>query len=148
MKAIQLKKEHTLTCLKFDEISLNGLWNKEQWAKELDDPHRICLGFFKQSTLLAIACGWLVTDELQLTALAVHPEHRRKGLGQTLVKQMLKRAEESGARRAILEVSNENLAAISFYKKIGFKTSGLRKNYYQNGSHAILQWLDIRDLRA
>lgn len=40
-----------------------------------------------------------------------------------------------------LEVSEENKPAIQLYLKAGFKKVGLRKQYYQDGSDAILMSL-------
>ena len=38
-----------------------------------------------------------------------------------------------------LEVSLDNLVAENFYKKFNFNTVGRRRNYYKNGSDALLK---------
>ena len=130
-------------CLKLDQLTLNGLWSKKQWEKELSDADRICLGIFEESMLKAFACGWIVLDELHLTAIAVHPCNRRKGLGKKILLDIFNKAIQTGAKKATLEVSQNNFEAIALYKKFGFLDSGIRKNYYQDGANALIQWTKL-----
>ncbi len=133
----------TKACLELDALALGGLWSKQHWQKELSDCERICVGIAKNSDLLAMACGWIVIDELQLTAIAVHPKYRRQGLGKSILKNLLNQAKLKGVIKATLEVSNTNDAAKALYKSMGFTTKGERKSYYQDGSDALLQWKDL-----
>ncbi len=139
-KIIYLKLEHLNSCIELDKIALGGLWNKGQWRKELIDPGRLCLGIINGSNLLAIACGWLIIDEFHLTAIAVHPDFRRKGLAQLLLSTLLKEAESQGSKRATLEVEITNDSAKALYESCGFKVAGCRSRYYKNGSDALIQW--------
>ena len=41
--------------------------------------------------------------------------------------------------KLILEVSKNNVSALSFYTNFDFYTVGIRKNYYKDGSHALLK---------
>ena len=68
-------------CLALDQRALAGLWSAEQWQTELEDPRRPCIGLRDGEALVALACGWLVVDELHITAVAVDPQRRRQGLG-------------------------------------------------------------------
>ena len=89
-KTIRLQRTHALACLKLDALALNGLWTSDHWERELSDPQRICIGIAASAdTLLAMACGWVVLDELQITVLGVEPEHRRRGLGRAVLKRLL-----------------------------------------------------------
>jgi len=38
-----------------------------------------------------------------------------------------------------LEVSHSNVNAEKFYSRFDFYTVGIRKNYYKDGSHALLK---------
>ena len=38
-----------------------------------------------------------------------------------------------------MEVSQENNAAQKFYDRFNFSTVGMRRNYYKNGSNALLK---------
>ena len=85
MEVIHLGPEQINACMELNQLALNGLWSKQQWIKELIDSRSLCMGVLKSSTLLALACGWLVVDELHLTAIGVHPQHRRQGLARLLL---------------------------------------------------------------
>ncbi len=140
INVVRIEQIHLSACIKLDKIALNGLWTKQQWEKEISDPRRICLGVLSSTKLIAIACGWLIVDEFHLTAVAVHPRHRRKGVAERILSVLLDKAIQAGASKATLEVSNKNIAAIELYKKFGFKTAGSRTAYYKNGSNALIQW--------
>ena len=142
-EVISLSLENLNVCLDLDEISLQGLWSKKQWEKELTCPQRICKGIFNFSKLIAFGCGWIVLDEFHLTAIAVHPSHRRLGLAQKLLTNLLREAIDKGCTTSTLEVKNNNLAALALYKGCGFKTKGCRNNYYKNGADALIQWRSL-----
>lgn len=131
-------------CLTLDQRALNGLWTREQWSRELSDPRRLCLGHHDdQAGLTAIACGWLVVDELHITAVAVDPDHRRRGRAMEVLGALLQRARQHGANHATLDVAAENTPAIALYSQFGFRTAGCRKGYYQNGKDALIQWVRL-----
>ena len=144
LQLIDLTISHLEACLELDQIALNGLWNKEQWEKELIDPRRLCFGILKSSQLIALSCGWLVVDELHLTTIAVHKLYRRKGLAKRLLNHLLNQAIKHGANHATLEVGSKNFAAIALYRKCGFETAGCRRNYYANGNDALIQWTSLK----
>jgi ribosomal-protein-alanine N-acetyltransferase len=64
-------------CLALDQRALGGLWSPDQWLRELTEDNRPGLGIWWGAGLRAMACGWLVLDELQITAVAVDPAFRR-----------------------------------------------------------------------
>lgn len=86
------------------------------------------------------------TDPIELYKIAVLPAHRKGGLGAFLMNVLLSVAAESEERRIVLEVREGNTAAISLYKKFGFKMDCVRKNYYKNPTeNAILMSLDLNE---
>ena len=94
--------------------------------------------------LVAVSCGWVVLDELQITVLAVDPEQRRRGLGRAVLQRLLVDASNAGVRQAILDVAEDNLAANSLYSSFGFRTIGRRARYYRDGKDALIQSLDVQ----
>ena len=57
-------------------------------------------------------------------ALAVYPEFRRKGIASTLMSLGFKHAAEKGFAECSLYVFAENVGAVAFYNKDGFKEAG------------------------
>ena len=140
LKIIQLREMHLNDCVDLDQKSSNGLWSKSQWEKELTDPKRICLGVKELQTkkLLGLCSAWLVIDELHITFIAVHPIHKRKGIGRFLLSDLIKRSKSIQTNHIYLEVKDNNEPAKAFYKSMGFKIVGKRSNFYKDGSDALI----------
>jgi len=84
---------------------------------------------------------WLVIDEAHITNIAVHPDYRHIGIGEKLMRYMMKMAVDMGINRMTLEVRKSNIVAQNLYKKLGFEESGIRKGYYLNNNEdAIIMW--------
>ncbi len=127
-------------CLRLDRQALGGLWSAEQWERELAEPRRPVLGWRQGGRLVALASAWLVVDELHITAVAVHRDHRRQGLGRRVLDALLVQGRQAGAHMATLEVSSANAAATALYARLGFERVGLRRAYYRNGDDALIQF--------
>ena len=140
LSTIQLGIKHLNECIDLDQKSLNGLWSKSQWERELTDPKRMCLGVIdlKSKKLLGFCTAWIVIDELHITSIAVHPTHQRKGLGKFLLTDLIKRSSLFQTNRIYLEVKDTNNPAKAFYKAMGFIIVGNRFNFYNDGSNALI----------
>ena len=64
---------------------------------------------------VAVARGWA-----GLTAIAVHPEHRRRGLGRLVSSALVAAGLERGAKALYLQVENDNAGARALYQGLGF----------------------------
>lgn len=82
---------------------------------------------------------WRILDEGHITNVAVHPDYRRRHVGELLVANLLKKSLERGMRAFTLEVRVSNEAALGLYQKFGFAVAGRRKNYYQT-EDAFVMW--------
>jgi ribosomal-protein-alanine N-acetyltransferase len=82
--------------------------------------------------------GYLIfVKDGHIISIAVHPRHRRKGIG----RKLLQRAMETPQRNRIwAEVRRSNHGAQAFYSKMGFQITGLIPNYYGNEDALIIQW--------
>ena len=147
LKIIELEIKHLNDCVDLDRKSLDGLWTKSQWERELIDPKRICLGIIELESkkLLGLCSAWLVIDELHITFIAVHPIHQRRGLGKFLLLELIKRSKSLQTNRIYLEVKDTNEPAKAFYKSMGFKTVGNRSDFYKDGSDALLLIKEIKN---
>jgi len=84
-----------------------------------------------------LVCWVVGKEETQILELAVRPDMRRKGIACKLIE----RAMEIDSEETYLEVSERNANAIRLYEKYGFKVANgatARKNYYKDGSSALL----------
>lgn len=71
-----------------------------------------------------------VAGEAELLLLAVVPDHRRRGIGRSLLGQFIERARSAGVSRVHLEVRDGN-PAIEMYQRAGFRPAGRRPKYYR-----------------
>jgi len=143
LRLAELTRLDLAACLALDRASLGGLWSEAQWLRELEEERRPGMGLFRGDDLRALATGWLVLDELHITAVAVAPVWRRRGLGARVLMALLRRSLELGAERATLEVAASNRAARGLYAALGFREAGIRHRYYSNGDDALIQWMNL-----
>ncbi len=105
-------------------------WTIEQLRSQLPDEHHIFLTALEGEHLLGYVGMMYVLDEGYISNVAVAPEARRKGIGDALIEELMRRAELLGLAFVTLEVRQSNAPAASLYEKHGFTTVGKRKNYY------------------
>jgi len=79
------------------------------------------------------------TDYLgHIISIAVHPGHRRKGLGELLMKSIIDLLARKGISTIRLEVRRDNIVAQSLYEKFGFKLAYVIEDYYSDGEDALV----------
>ena len=77
-----------------------------------------------------------------IISIAVLPEHRRKGVGRSLMMRALNALREVyGCNSCFLEVRVSNSAAISLYRALGFKITKSIAGYYRDGEPAYVMEL-------
>ena len=73
-----------------------------------------------------------VLGESDMMNVAVHPNHRRKGIAEALVQALSVALKERENVCLTLEVRVSNAPAIALYEKLGFRQVGCRPHYYRN----------------
>ena len=83
--------------------------------------------------------GMCIAGEAEIYRVAAHPEHRRQGLGEQLVRAL---AAMNGVDAIFLEVRRSNAPARALYEKCGFTVCGERKNYYEHPTEdaVLMRW--------
>lgn len=119
-------------------------WTIEHFRDELHSPHAFPLvAVTSAGTLAGYLCPALILDEGEVLDVAVREEYRGRGIGRALVMAALRLFQERGAARVFLEVRVSNGAAITLYRSLGFRDSGRRKGYYENGEDALLMDINL-----
>jgi ribosomal-protein-alanine acetyltransferase len=84
-----------------------------------------------------------LAGDAHVLSVGVLPGHRRRGVGATLVTELLRVAvDELGCARATLEVRASDVAARRLYGRCGFTEVGIRPGYYLDGEDAAVLWCD------
>ncbi len=108
-------------------------WSDTQVADELAGPRRTAVVAVDGAGLVGYAVTVRGPDVVDLQRVAVRPSARRAGVGRRLLRAVL-----DGERRVLLEVSEANGGARSFYAGEGFTEVARRRRYYRDGSDALV----------
>ena len=139
MISIKLIKEEDIDlCYELDSYTIS-LWSKKQWSNEFKKKGTKVFGILISNIVIGICVFHVVLDEAQINFFVVNQKYRGKGYGSFLMSYLIKECEKSNINRIFLEVSNTNIAADKFYSSFDFFTVGIRRNYYKDGSDALLK---------
>tara|TARA_B100000614_G_C14228315_1_gene361228 strand:+ start:98 stop:538 length:441 start_codon:yes stop_codon:yes gene_type:complete len=134
----QINENNIDLCYELDSKTI-ALWSKKQWADEFNKEGSKIFGLFFANLLIAICVFQVVLDEAQINYFVVDQKFRKKGFGFYLMSYLIKLCEKINLNKLLLEVSQSNITANRFYSRFDFFTVGVRKNYYKDGSSAILK---------
>ena len=86
---------------------------------------------------------WRSVNEGHITAIAVVPEHRGRGVGELVLNGLIDQAITLDAEILALEVRVSNTNAQQLYLKYGFRPLGTRQRYYtDNSEDALMMWTE------
>jgi len=74
-----------------------------------------------------------IMDEAELLLIAVDPAHRRRGVGDALIRSVVAECRGRGVHHLHLEVRANN-PAVALYTRHDFAKAGVRKAYYRSKS--------------
>jgi len=134
----QINKKDIDLCYELDSNTIS-LWSKEQWSNEFKKDGTKIFGLLIKNLVIGICVFQVVLDEAQINYFVVSKNFRKKGLGSYLMRYLIKKCEKLNLKKVLLEVSKSNVTAERFYSRFDFSTVGIRKNYYKDGSHALLK---------
>jgi [ribosomal protein S18]-alanine N-acetyltransferase len=143
-----VRPEDLANVIALQQVAFKHPWSPELLKRELTHDWSTLLVAAGEmdgcEQLLGFAIFWLVHDELHILNVATHPRARRQGVGRALMHETLIRARKRPCTLATLEVRRTNDAAISLYRSLGFRTVGVRPNYYVDEQEdALVMVLDL-----
>ncbi len=106
-------------------------WTRGNFEDALSSAYR-CVVDEREGDIVSYAIVMPVLDEAELLNIGVAADQQRKGLGQTMLQDLLSWAVTHGMQRIFLEVRVSNAPAIALYRKTGFAEIGMRRGYYHN----------------
>jgi ribosomal-protein-alanine N-acetyltransferase len=111
-------------------------WSAEQFRSELSgvpETRWYVVAENAAGDLAGYAGLRVVYDTADVQTIAVVPEHQRRGLGSTLLENLIDEAVRRKASDLLLEVRADNEPAITFYQRHGFERIARRRGYYAAG---------------
>ena len=134
----QINEKDIDLCYELDSKTIS-LWSKNQWANEFKKEGIKVFGLSLAEYLIGICVFQVVLDEAQINYFVVNEKFRENGFGSSLMEYLIKQCEKMNINKLLLEVSIKNTKAQKFYSRFDFLTVGTRRNYYKDGSDALLK---------
>jgi len=127
------------TVLAIESASFSRPWTRRHFLDEIASPFGIPLvAQVPDGSIAGYLCLKLVLDEAEILDVAVDLSLRGRGIGRILVESAINLCREKQVALLGLEVRGSNQAAIALYHRLGFRESGRRKRYYEDGEDAML----------
>lgn len=118
-------------------------WTRNNFVQELENEKAIYLVAERDGKVVGYAGAWIIVDEMHVVTVATDPEVTRQGIAEALLIEQLQIALLNKVRALTLEVRLSNIPAQNLYRKYGFESMGMRKNYYEdNQESALIMWTE------
>lgn len=122
-------------------------WTEEQYRAVFR--HSIFYAYGLRSPkfgLVAYVTLYAAADTLEILNVATCPEQRRKGYARALLTRVMELARHMDLTEAVLEVRENNIAAMKLYESLGFTQAGVRKGYYPDtGEDALIYTVEFME---
>ena len=98
-----------------------GRDRRQAIADQMETDSSLFLGAFKNNTLIGVVIGsYDYRKKGWINRLAVHPKHRRQGIGQRLITSMEKTLKEKGATVICALIEETNQESITLFENLGY----------------------------
>ena len=132
MEILQMDHTHIPAIAEIEKLCFSDPWSESSIASELQSRLSHWLVAVEDGKLLGYIGSQSVLGQSDMMNVAVHPDHRRRGIAEALILALSRDLQAQGNTCLMLEVRASNAPAIALYEKLGFTQVGLRKNYYRH----------------
>lgn len=132
MEIVKMEHSHVAPIAALEKLCFSDPWSENSIAYELTSRLSYWLVAVENGEVVGYIGSQSVLGESDMMNVAVHPDHRRKGVAEALVLALAKDLKERDNVCLTLEVRVSNEPAIALYEKLGFTQVGRRPNYYRN----------------
>lgn len=132
MTILEMKAEHVAQVAELEKLCFADPWSQMSIESELRSIWSYWLVAVQDDQVVGYIGSQSTVDETDVMNIAVHPQWRRRGIGESLINSLIGELKNRGSHALTLEVRASNAPAIGLYEKLGFTQVGCRKNYYRN----------------
>ena len=132
IEILKMDETHVSAIAEIEKLCLSDPWSENSISGELNSRLSYWLVAVQEGVLLGYIGSQSVLGESDMMNVAVHPDHRRKGVAEMLILQLMQDLKQRENLNLSLEVRASNMPAITLYEKLGFDTVGRRPNYYRH----------------
>jgi ribosomal-protein-alanine N-acetyltransferase len=136
---VPFRLRHLARILRIERASFGA----EAWPRKyILELYRDCRDFFVVAKMGGRIAGYGVACAekrgAEIASLAVHPDYRRRGVADALMRHMLRELGSAGVRRVELMVRTGNTAGAQLYRGLGFRRVRKVPRYYEDGGDGFL----------
>ncbi len=127
-----MDESHVAAVAALEKCCFNDPWSEKSIASELTNRLSLWLVALEDGEVVGYVGSQSVLDQADMMNIAVHPAHRRKGIGRRLAERLCQELRARNIAALMLEVRVSNEPARLMYENMGFAVAGVRPNYYRN----------------
>ena len=131
-RIVELEEEIFGESLGYEMIH-NELDNKNIWFRLIEENNEI-IGYIG---------GIFYFEDGEILNFLIDNKYQNMGYGTKLFNSLMDEAKENGIKNVTLEVRENNVKGINFYKKNNFTQISIRKHYYKNGDNALVMMKEL-----
>lgn len=132
VKIVPMTADHLDEIAALERICFSRPWSRDMLKEELENACAAFLVAEDDGKVVGYAGLQVVLDEGYIANVAVAPDHRQQGIATKLIQVFVDFAKANHLAFLTLEVRPSNTAAIILYGRLGFRSVGRRKNYYEH----------------
>ena len=132
MEIIKMNETHIAPIAQIEALCFSDPWSENSIAGELTSRLSHWLVALEGEQVVGYIGSQSVLGQSDMMNVAVHPDHRRKGIAEALILALSRDLQQMGNTCLTLEVRASNAPAIALYEKLGFQMAGRRPNYYRH----------------
>ncbi|GCF92288.1 ribosomal-protein-alanine acetyltransferase [Enterococcus florum] len=117
-------------------------WTKSAFLSEIHSPiHHLYACLIRQKEIVAFIGCRVIGNDTHITNVAVRRDAQNAGLGSYLIDEVEKFAIMNGCITLSLEVRVSNKDAQRLYRRLGFESLSIRRNYYTEDHEDALEMI-------
>ena len=118
--------------LEIERASFEFPWTETDFVRSLRQ--RNCIGMVAECNERIV--GFMIYElhktRLHILNFAVHPDHRRCGIGSKMTGKLVSKLSNQKRTRILLQVRETNLMAQLFFRKVGFRAISVLRDFYDD----------------
>lgn len=141
----EVKEEDLEQIYKIEQENFNPCWSKDYILFNIKLPKNFNNFFVAKidNNIVGYIVYWFSDQTAHIHNISVKKEFQNLGIGSQMMHFMIETLKTANFKSIVLEVRISNTAAISLYKKFGFKEVSIKKKFYPDGEDAIFMIKEI-----
>jgi len=140
LNLVPMDSHHLDIVVDIEQRGFSNPWTRRDFEFVLQKENAYCRVILFKESVIGYIVGFFINKEFHLADFSIHPMHQRRGFGTQTLDIVIRDIKEKSLVIS-LEVRISNVAALELYKKFGFQTMAIRKDYYSNPKEDALVML-------